>query len=229
VRSAYKQEEVAFHSSDVKPEAHARRQEMKLKRRPPVLGAKARREWNADTSVPAKCERAAATLMAHDRRNGTYNYRAEVLPPKVAATCDAFGRVTSSALRQTLRASELPVNPALEGKASWDDRTMVGDGERARARLTADADTRARRATAKARAALSGYVGPMERERQRMRLLRAQRADAATRALEADAEFGGVGADAAAIRAMEAAGLTVFSDAETPGQTAHGVRAPRPA
>jgi hypothetical protein len=65
----------------------------------------------------------------------------------------------------------------------------------------------------------------MERERQRMRLLRAQRAAAATASLEASSEFGGAGADSKAIEAMEDAGLTAYPpvSAAYKGKGAYGV------
>lgn len=229
VRTTYRRTEQAFHPSDAPPAAHIRRQEVKQLRRPAALGEKARAAWNGSTAVDRKpCDRQAATLHAFDRRDRAYNYRAEALPSKAAVDTDAFGRTLGSSLRRTARAAEMEVNPALAGKPAWDDRTLVADGTRTREQLTKRLDETARKSTGRRRAAVKGYVGPVERERQRMRLLRAQRAAAATAQLEGSAEFGAAAADSRAVTAMRAAGLGLVSgDPEVstgaPSQSAFGL------
>lgn len=204
---------------------HTRRQEVKLLRRPAITGPHARCKWNADVTVNKPlCVRQSAQLLDHDRSNHAYNYRAERLPSSAPVDRDAFGRITACSLKQTARAAELEVHESLRSKPAWNDTTAFG-GERERAGLTAALDRRAQRRTAIRRAALGGYVGPVERERQRMRLLRAQRAAVATAALEASSEFGGAGADSKAIAAMAASGLSVFPpvSAEHKGKAAFGI------
>lgn len=194
-----------------------------------MLGEKAKATWNSSTAVDRKpCDRQAATLHAFDRQDRAYNYRAEALPSKPTVDTDAFGRALGSSLRRTARAAEMDVNPALSGKPLWDDRTLVADGTRTRERLTERLDDAAKRSTGRRRAAVKGYVGPMERERQRMRLLRAQRAAAATAQLEGSAEFGAAAADSRAVTAMRAAGLGLVSgdpaaSSGAPSQAAFGL------
>jgi hypothetical protein len=226
VRMEYKREDQAFHPLDVPAHAHTRRVEVKSLRRPRLIGPTVKHDWDSSVTFPRKpCERLSAQLLDHDRKNWRMNYRAEVLPTAASVERDAFGRITGSSLRHTNRTLEMTVHPALDQKPAWDGGTQASDS-RARARRLEVLTAAARRSTARKAGKIEGYVPPVERERQRMKLLRAQRIASSTRVLEVESEFRGVGADSKAIAQAAARGMTLTPalSESTKGRTAFGIK-----
>lgn len=126
MKKVFSNDEAVFSHNDVPAAARDAKSSVRQWKKPNILHT-TKVEWNTSTVTPEKlCKRSNRQLAVHDRREFAYNYRAEVLPEPVELVQDGFvfPRVRS-ALAATKRAEEMPVNPKLLDKPTWDNSTSV--------------------------------------------------------------------------------------------------------
>jgi hypothetical protein len=178
LRTSYRSDEQAFHTSDVPPAAREKKlgagrapprapSARRTRRRPPrpspatlrfkrpmLFEQPARPSWDASVAahVPP-CERAGAALLAFDHSHLETNFRAEVLPRPLPLRTDAWGRPLGYAAHVGGAAGALVAPAASAGRPAASAATQ-GGGHSARSEASGDAA-----AVAAATAARAGREG----------------------------------------------------------------------
>lgn len=234
----YSRQELAFHASAMPEWARASREAvMRIKRGEANT-------WNGSTEVGhPSCERRGMQNFLLDEtqwRPGTFNFRAEVLPPSRPVVKDAFGRSVGLADKTPFpRTQVLPSHPALEGvaagpetKATFTTSTALDAKERAgwleaaRTRCMERSMAHSQRLLERAASVGRGRTSLLDTETQRMETLRAVRAEAevaraslASHIPTAGTWSGGFGASAATT--LPSVGLRASAAASLAATVAH--------
>jgi len=142
----YKSDQSVFHKSDIPEKSRMAKQEVLKSIKMDILGTN-KPKWASTTRKTSPiCVRNHHQLLKHDPALSgfTYNYRAEVLPPKNAEIFQSSsklqldrsmllksrGEQLMRSVRPVVRSKEMPVNPTLEGMQSWNHASQITPKDR---------------------------------------------------------------------------------------------------